>query len=393
MAHDPVRGRRHQLGARSVRPSLRRPVDGRPLARVHVPLAAVHDPADLRRARADPELVPRGVGRSRRALVHDVHARDPAARVPGDRRRLDLHVLPDARRLHRAGAHHERAVHRDGHLLDPRRGAADRRGVLAGARSSSSSSTCSSRDGSGRSRASDGRVARHADPAAARRARDAGVHLPAAVHHRALRVQQERHAGVADREVQHQVVLGRVQRSRRPRCAQELAPRGDRGDGHRARPGHARVDGGRALPLLRSRDDHVRGDPPDRASRDRHRARAAGDDHRRPRAARRHLRSDDDHHRARDLLHRRDLQQRDRAHAPYGRLARRGVGRPRRRQLADVPVRDAPADADRAARGWLARVRALVRRGHRHDLHVGREADAARSGSSRRCRAPTSCRS
>ena len=38
---------------------------------------------------------------------------------------------PDARRLHRAGAHHERAVHRDGHLQHPRRGTAHCSGVLA----------------------------------------------------------------------------------------------------------------------------------------------------------------------------------------------------------------------------------------------------------------------
>ena len=36
------------------------------LARVHVPLAAVHDPADLRRARADPAVAARGVRRPRR---------------------------------------------------------------------------------------------------------------------------------------------------------------------------------------------------------------------------------------------------------------------------------------------------------------------------------------
>ena len=37
------------------------------LARVQLPLAAVHDPADLRRLRADPRLALRGVGRPRRA--------------------------------------------------------------------------------------------------------------------------------------------------------------------------------------------------------------------------------------------------------------------------------------------------------------------------------------
>ncbi len=39
-----------------------------------------------------------------------------------------------------------------------------------------------------------------------------------------------------------------------------------------------------------------------------------------------------------------------RPHAANGRVARRGVGRPRRRQLADVPVRHVPADAHGAPR-------------------------------------------
>ena len=53
-----------------------------------------------------------------------LHPSCPAARVPGRGRGLDLHLLADARRLHRAGAHHERAVHRDRHLQHSRRGAA-----------------------------------------------------------------------------------------------------------------------------------------------------------------------------------------------------------------------------------------------------------------------------
>ena len=40
VADDPLRGRRDQLGARAVRPPLRRALDGRALARLHVPLAA-----------------------------------------------------------------------------------------------------------------------------------------------------------------------------------------------------------------------------------------------------------------------------------------------------------------------------------------------------------------
>ena len=55
---------------------------------------------------------------------------DPPARVPRGRRRVDLHVLVDARRLHRARLDHERAVHRNRHLLDSRRGAAGRGRIL-----------------------------------------------------------------------------------------------------------------------------------------------------------------------------------------------------------------------------------------------------------------------
>ena len=43
-------------------------VDVRALARVHVPLAAVHDHAHLRGARAHPGVAARGVGRSRRTV-------------------------------------------------------------------------------------------------------------------------------------------------------------------------------------------------------------------------------------------------------------------------------------------------------------------------------------
>ncbi len=74
LADDPLRRRGHQLGARSDSALVRRVLDRRTLAHLHVPLAAVHDPADLRRPRADPGLAARGVGRSRRALADHVHA-------------------------------------------------------------------------------------------------------------------------------------------------------------------------------------------------------------------------------------------------------------------------------------------------------------------------------
>ena len=74
------------------------------------------------RARAHPGLVPRGLARPRRRRVHAPSARRPAARAAGGRRRLDLHVLADARRLHHAAARRRRlvAVHRQRRLRPDR---------------------------------------------------------------------------------------------------------------------------------------------------------------------------------------------------------------------------------------------------------------------------------
>ena len=66
VAHDPLRGRDPQLGARAVRAQRAGLRQRRHLARLHLPVAAVHDPADLRRARADPGLAARRLGRPRR---------------------------------------------------------------------------------------------------------------------------------------------------------------------------------------------------------------------------------------------------------------------------------------------------------------------------------------
>ena len=60
---------RAELGARAARRHIRRLLGGRALARLHVPLAAVHDPARLRRPRADPAVGARRLGRPRRALL------------------------------------------------------------------------------------------------------------------------------------------------------------------------------------------------------------------------------------------------------------------------------------------------------------------------------------
>ncbi len=57
------------------------------------------------------------LGAARRALPQG----HPAARLPGPRRGLDLHLLADARRLHHAAGRLEHAVHRQRHLRQHRR--------------------------------------------------------------------------------------------------------------------------------------------------------------------------------------------------------------------------------------------------------------------------------
>ncbi len=66
-----------------------------------------------------PLVAARGVIRSRRTFRAHVLEGDASARVSGRRRRLDLHVLAHARRLHPPGAHRRPAVHRHGHLRRP----------------------------------------------------------------------------------------------------------------------------------------------------------------------------------------------------------------------------------------------------------------------------------
>ena len=68
-----------QLGARAARPARPRLRHHRRLAGVQLPLAAVHDPADLRRAGADPELADQRLRGPRRLALHDLPAGDPAA--------------------------------------------------------------------------------------------------------------------------------------------------------------------------------------------------------------------------------------------------------------------------------------------------------------------------
>ena len=144
----------------------------------------------LRRPRADPDVAPRGLVGSRRRGLDDVPAGHPAARRPGPRRRLDLHVLADARRLHRAVACHDDAVHRQRDLLAnfgvPATCRSRRRSRSC--RSRSCSSTCCSPGGSARSRRSDGGRARLTDRAPAGDGRGAALHLrPARARRRSTR--------------------------------------------------------------------------------------------------------------------------------------------------------------------------------------------------------------
>ena len=76
LAADPGEERRAQLGAELDRPAGRRPRlhEHGDVDRLLVRLAAVHDPAGLRGARADPAELPRGLGRSRRPRLADVPA-------------------------------------------------------------------------------------------------------------------------------------------------------------------------------------------------------------------------------------------------------------------------------------------------------------------------------
>ena len=96
------------------------------------------------------------------------------------------------------------------------------------------------------------------------------------------------------------------------------------------------------------------------------------------------VRAADDHHRPRDLLHRRRLQQRARAAAAPVGLVRGGLGRPRRRLLANLSLRDLPGAADGASCGRAARVRTLVRRGRSSRCSPRARSRRSRSGSSPR---------
>ena len=58
-----------------------------------LPVAALHDPADLRGAGAGAQLAVRGFGRPRRRVVDDAASGRAADGLPGRRGRVDLHLL------------------------------------------------------------------------------------------------------------------------------------------------------------------------------------------------------------------------------------------------------------------------------------------------------------
>ena len=155
-------GRAARLVPRALRPGRPQPGpvrsgDGH---RVLLPLAAVHDPADLRRPRADPGVGARGVGRPRRPGLDDVPAGRAAARPAGGRGGLDLHVLADPRRLRHAAAHREHASSSATSSSTTRasRTTSRSRRPTRSSRSRSWASTCWGRAGSARSSRCDARA-------------------------------------------------------------------------------------------------------------------------------------------------------------------------------------------------------------------------------------------
>ena len=174
---------------------------------------------------------------------------------------------------------------------------------------------------------------------------------------RALRVQRQRRADVADRGLHDEVVRHRLAQRRRARSAGELAWRsrsiatvlalilGSRRPSRCTGSGSSGATPSRSLLVL---PIALPGIVTAIALN------SAIDTFGHP------VRPAHDLHRPRDVLHRRRLQQRARAAAPDADLAGRGLDGPRRRRVADVPLRDVPRDphgAHRRRRCWRSRCR------------------------------------
>ena len=312
----------------------------RALARVQLHLAAVHDPADLRGPRADPGLADRGFVGSRRAKPAHLPPGGPADRLPGDRRRLDLHLLADARRLHHPAC---RSASKQfiGNVVYDNVGVANNLPFAAayatvpvlimvvylavarrlGAFEAPLMARAGSRDGS----------------CAAGRGSTLALPLLPDRPDRALRVQRRHHPEPGrSRATRPSGSAGARQRGR-PRRALALAQGRARRDRARDR---ARL-AGRASPCTASASSAARRSRSSSSCRSRCPGIVTGMalNRRSPRPVGIQFGLFDDHHRPRDLLHRRRLQQRARAAAADAAVARGGLHRSRRRRLADVPLR------------------------------------------------------
>ena len=222
----------------------------------------------------------------------------------------------------------------------------------------------------------------------------ARVHLPAAGGDRAVRVQRAAHAEVADPRADARVVRQGVPQPGRARRAADVAQGRDRRDADRAAARHAGRVRRRALPVLRPRDDLVPGHPADRAAGHRHRHGAERHVPRGARAVRHRARPVHGDRRPRDVLHRR----RSTTTWSRGCGGRRGRSRRRRPTSAPTPgttfrLRHVPGAALGDGGGRAARVRAVVRRGDRDDVHGRPAADAADLDPHQPVAARTSCRS
>ena len=224
------------------------------VARVHLHLAALHDPAGLRGAGAHPALLHRGLARPRRLRVHDVPARDPAARAAGDRRRLDLHLLADARRLHHARPSSAAPARPSSATSSTRRawacpGTCPSRRRSRRSRSSSWASTSCSRSARARSTRSDG-TPRHPHRPLDLDDRRRPVPAPPDRDHHPLRVQRVGRPGLADHGLDDEVVQPGDPRRRVPGRADPVAEGGRARDRDRDGARHARRV--RALPRVAS---------------------------------------------------------------------------------------------------------------------------------------------
>ena len=312
-------------------------------------MAAVHDHPDLRRARADPGLAARGVGGPRRQGLDHVPAGRPAARPPGRRRRLDLHLQPDPRRLHHARRSSRTPSSSATSSTTSSGWPATRRSrpPTRWSRSRSCSSTCSSPGASAPSRRSDGHPAVGDHRAPPGDAGDPGVHLHPDRDHRPLLVQRGEGGDLADHLVHPRLV--RARRSATPGSGSAFVNSIEAAIGATLLAlvfgsllalavGRHRFFGRETISLIVILPLALPGIVTGIALNTTFR------DDRLP------VRPVHDHRRARHVLRRRRLQQRDRAAAPDLTIVRGGLGRPRRRHVQDVPPRDVPGHPDGARR-------------------------------------------